>query len=74
MAWKASRATVAAIAPTKAGWPAYPMPRLIGPRKARTRPAKSADVVPTMRRMVENTCLGSSPSLFANRKNVVSIP
>ena len=46
----------------------------MGPMKANTRPMNTSEVRPTIRRMEEYTSFGSSPSLFAKRKKVVSIP
>ena len=45
-----------------------------GPMNPSTRATKTTEVVNTDHKAVENTFLGSSPSLLAKRKKAVSIP
>ena len=74
MHWKASRATAMAMTHTYDGWAAQPMAPDMGPMNVRTITTNSSDVNPTAVRVVEYTFFGSSPSLLAKRKKVVSMP
>ena len=53
MHWKASIDTVRAITHMYEGWSAYPSAEDMGLRNSSTRATKRAEVVPTMRSMVE---------------------
>ena len=74
MAWKASRATIAAMQATYSGCSAYPIAADIGCRNSITSAKNRRLTPPTMRRMVLYTIFSSSPSLLQKRKRVVSIP